>query len=79
MHEMFRSAGSNATIWNIGNIDNWDVSNVINMSSMFSESGMYADYLLDLRNWNVSNVQYYNDFGNPCKVLSPFPDQQCNN
>ena len=35
-----------------GNISNWDVSNVINMSSLFA----YTDFNGDISNWDVGNV-----------------------
>ena len=35
-----------------GNISKWDVSNVINMNSMFNSS----IFNNDIHNWNVSNV-----------------------
>ena len=37
-----------------GNVSNWDVSNVDNMSGMFYECNSFNQ---DISNWNVSNVK----------------------
>jgi len=37
-----------------GDISEWDVSNVINMESMFE----YSSFNQDISNWNVDNVRY---------------------
>jgi len=65
MYGMFDCMGKNATTFNIGNLSTkevtvngktytaWDVSNVTDVSSMFYNTGLNADYSLDLSNWNV--------------------------
>jgi hypothetical protein len=58
MRTMFSKAGYGAGTFNIGNVGNWDVSNVTDMSSMFAQAGYSATTwnIGDLSNWDVSNV-----------------------
>ena len=62
MPAMFSGSGFNASEWNIGNISNWDTGSVIDMTAMFAIAGANADYYLDLREWNVSNVSGKDSF-----------------
>ncbi len=38
------------SVWSIGDLSNWDVSNVTNMKAMFMNSGIYST------NWNVGDL-----------------------
>ena len=49
---MFHQAGYSATTWNIGDLSNWDTSNVTSMSSMFSSVGRSAA-VVDIGTLNV--------------------------
>ena len=55
---MLNYAGYKATTFNIGDLSNWNVSNVTNMTSMFSYAGYSAITwnIGDLSGWSVSNV-----------------------
>ena len=46
------------TSWYIGDLSNWNVSNVTDMSSMFYSAGSYAEIwnIGNLNNWNVGKV-----------------------
>ena len=46
-----------------GDISKWDVSNVINMRSMFNECESFNQ---PLDNWNVSNVKYMHEMFDGC-------------
>lgn len=52
LQEMFKNAGSNIPTLIIDNINKWDVSNIINMRSMFQSSPFKGN----ISNWNTSNV-----------------------
>ena len=58
MVAMFQFAGTKTTTFNIGDLTNWDVSNVTNMSGMFGSAGKNATIwnIGNISNWNVSNV-----------------------
>jgi hypothetical protein len=62
MERMFDYAGFKATSWSIGNVSNWKVSNVTTMAGMFAAAGANANFTLDLRSWNVSNVTHHEYF-----------------
>ena len=47
-------------------IDNWDVSNVIDMSNMFANCTNFSG---DVRNWDVSNVKDMSGMFNACKMF----------
>ena len=47
-----------------GDISNWNVSNVTNMSWMF----YYSNFNGDISNWNVSNVTKYIDIFKYCPL-----------
>ena len=51
MHDLFRDFNFN------GDISNWDVSNVIDMSGMFFNSKFTGENG-DISKWDVSNVEY---------------------
>ena len=55
---MFYYAGNSATSWDIGNLSNWDTSQVTGMSSMFSFAGENATSwnIGSLSSWNTSKV-----------------------
>ena len=64
MSYMFRSAGVRATTWGIGDLSNWDTSQVTTMTTMFNLAGYYAT------TWNsigtlkvyasrINNIFYY--------------------
>jgi len=42
------------------NIEGWNTSSVINISSMFKGTSSFTNQ--DLSNWNVSNVTIHTDF-----------------
>lgn len=48
-------------------LDNWDVSNVEDMSEMFSECFVYNQPIL---NWNVSNVQHMGGTFEVCSLFN---------
>ena len=54
MTELFAKSSFN------GDISNWDVSNVKNMTWMFYDSDFTGENG-DISNWDVSNVKYMND------------------
>ena len=63
MRAMFAETGarnfqpSKRQDWSIVGLSNWDVSNVINMSSMFESAGWWAaDCRLDLKGWNTASL-----------------------
>jgi len=63
MNCMFSRAAAYASVFDIGNLDNWDVSNVTNMYQMFCETGSNASdnedslwNIGDLSSWNTANV-----------------------
>ena len=70
---MFSEAGCNATTFSLGDLSNWDTSNVTNMGAMFNRAGYKASYTLDLRSWNVKKVTKYTYFNNgvSTKVKAP--------
>jgi hypothetical protein len=43
-----------------GVISSWDVSSVTNMNSMFQDASAFSDH--DLSGWNVTNVDYHENF-----------------
>lgn len=47
-------------------IENWDVSNVIDMSKMFANCTNFSG---DVRNWDVSNVENMSGMFNACKMF----------
>ena len=51
----------------INNANNLNTSNVINMSSMFENTGII---IIDLSNWNTSNVTNINNIFNNCESLT---------
>ncbi len=55
--------------FNVGNvkIDNWDVSNVTDMSNMFC---MCPNFDGDISKWNVSNVINYNCMFYGCNITN---------
>jgi hypothetical protein len=72
---MFAAMGQVATAnFYIGDLSNWDVSNVTDMSYMFSYTALnYKSWSMDLSNWNVSKVTVYEGFNNNSekKITSP--------
>ena len=63
MNHMFNSSGYFSSNWSIGDLSNWNVEKVTNMSYMFSSAGEKSDVwsLGDISNWktyNVTNMQY---------------------
>ena len=64
MYGMFQRTGENVTgAFTIVGLETWNVSNVIDMSSMFSSTGMNATTfnISDISNWNTSNVTNMSD------------------
>ena len=59
---MFTYAGYKAKTFSLGDLSNWDTSNVTDMGCMFDHAGYSASYTLDLRSWNVKNVTGYSHF-----------------
>jgi len=56
MKEMFSFSNFN------NKIENWDVSNIRDMSSMFSLNHVFSNH--DLTEWDVSNVTNHESFSN---------------
>ena len=57
MSYMFSSAGNKAITWSLGNLSNWNTSNVTNMGSMFEYCFGYSKtFNLDLSSWDTSKV-----------------------
>jgi len=58
MVRLFSYAGFNASIWNIGNLSNWNTSQVMDMEEMFKCSGYNSSIwnIGDLSNWDTSKV-----------------------
>ena len=58
MLNMFAGVGLSASTWSIGDLSDWDVSSVTNMSSMFYSAGIGATIwdIGDISRWDVSNV-----------------------
>ena len=57
MDDMFREC---VLLESIGDLSNWNVSNVENISRMFYNCKQLKS-VGDLSNWNVSNVKYMNN------------------
>lgn len=58
-----------SSLTTVGDLSGWDVSNVTNMSYMFSGSGFTS---LDLSGWDVSNVWNHDNFNNNASsVIAP--------
>ena len=57
------NAGKNASSWSIGDLSEWDVSNVTSMSGMFSSAGYTSSVwsIGDLSRWDVSSVTSMNN------------------
>ena len=43
MSYMFANSGQEAEMWYVGNLDNWDVVNVVDFSYMFNYAGSYDE------------------------------------
>ena len=54
-------------------LSDWDVSNVVNMESMFEDCSGLLDSS-DLSGWNVSNVTHMEDMFKGCKSLEEYPE-----
>ena len=63
MSDLFHSTGRSATTFNIGNLDNWNTANVVNMSNMFDSAGRSATTfnIGDLSGWDTSKVTSMNE------------------
>ena len=56
---LFSCAGYSASTWSVGHISKWDVSKATNLMGTFAFIGNGEDeIILDLSNWNTSNVRY---------------------
>lgn len=75
MQYMFARAGYLSNNFNLTGLENWNTKNVSNMNATFINTGFNANYLIDLREWDISSVTNYDDFNInvETKVLSPFP------
>ena len=71
MSQMFAYLGSVATELNMGNISNWNTKNVTTMKLMFINVGLYANWSMNLSNWDVSKVTDYTDFSNNSNLIQP--------
>lgn len=73
MNHMFSGVGLFATTFSLGDLGKWDVSSVTNMNSMFDQTGYYADWLLDIRGWDIRKVtdSIHFNFLVKNKVLEP--------
>jgi surface protein len=58
-----------------GDISQWNVSNVTNMSSMFQRSNFNGD----ISKWNVFNVEYMNHMFEHAKFNGDISDWNCQN
>ena len=47
-----------------GNLSNWDVSNVTDMTSMFEDT----NYNKNISMWNVSNAKHYKNIFSNCPL-----------
>ena len=54
-------------------LNTWDTSNITDMTQMFYYAGYNASYILNISNWNVSNVTKYGNFKYKAekKIMSP--------
>ena len=69
MKEMFKGCSS----FLINNIEDWDTSNVYDMSYMFYECSKIT-LLPNLSKWNTSNVEDINNMFSKCSYISNLPD-----
>ena len=74
MSSMFYGAGVGAESFEIIGLENWNTSQVTDMSFMFVETGVSAEYdEIDLTGWDVDNVSNYDGFNEnvETKILAP--------
>ena len=75
MTGMFHNAGNlnystiySGTIWDVGDISNWNTSKVTDMSSMFKKTGYSVETfkMSDISKWDTSNVTCMSNMFNEC-------------